>query len=111
MKKVFIVFMLLALPGISASSFANDSFDQLQQSADDGNSAVNSYSNGSYDYEGASHNASHNFDTPSDSAPAVDLSGAGEHPTPALLRNSDGSNPYTPQEYRSLHTTPPPPLP
>jgi len=87
MKKLFIVFMLIAASSVvSSKCFAYGAFDQLQQSASDGNSAANSYSNGSYNYEGARETSGYNFDTPSASPPAVDLRGAGEHPTPMLLR-------------------------
>jgi len=61
---------------------AQSAFEQLQQAADDGQSAVNSNSN-----EEASWYASQNFDTVSTDPSVVDLSGAGEHPTPQLLRN------------------------
>ena len=115
MKKVSILNLALIVVALfavfAATSLqvkAQSAWDQLQQTASDSNDAANSYSNGSYDYENASHYASHNFDTPSDAPPVVDLSGAGEHPTPQLLRNEDGSNPYAPKQYNSLHTTPPP---
>ena len=81
------LFIVFAATSLQAKAYG--AFDQLQQTAGDSDTAANSYSNGSYDYEDASHNASHNFDTSSDSAPVVDLSGAGEHPTPQLLRGPD----------------------
>lgn len=106
MKNVFIVFVLLAVSGIfMPKCFAGDAYDQLQSTERDSEYATRSNTD-----EGARDNAGLNFDTPSNSAPPVDLSEV-ENPTPELLRNSDGSNPYTPEKYRSLHTTPPPPLP
>jgi len=81
------------------------SCQEAQQAADDGQSAVNSNT-----AEGASTYAGYGFDTPSQTPPAVDLSGSQTY-TPTLLTNPDGSNPYVPQQYHSLHTTPPPPLP
>ena len=90
MKKTFIVLMLLiASSTVSTNCFAQSAFEQLQSAAGDSDSAANSYSNGSYDYEGASSSSGYNFDTSSESPPVVDLSGAGEHPTPQLLRDSD----------------------
>ncbi|MDD3014398.1 MAG: hypothetical protein PHC34_11905 [Candidatus Gastranaerophilales bacterium] len=86
MKKSLIVITLVAITSIySTECFAYGAFDQLQQSASDGNSAANSYRNGSYDYEGARRTSGSNFDNSSDSS-TVDLRGAGEHPTPQLLR-------------------------
>lgn len=95
MKKVSVLFLpvllgslflfLLALP--VQAQYYGPTFNQLQQSADDGNSASNSYSNGSYDYENARSTSGYNFDTPSANPPAVDLRDAGDHPTPMLLRN------------------------
>ncbi|OGI02808.1 MAG: hypothetical protein A2Y25_03185 [Candidatus Melainabacteria bacterium GWF2_37_15] len=90
MKKIIILSALLIAASVfSTKCFAESAWGDLQQAADDGDSAVNSYSDGSYDYEDASTNAGYGFDTSSDSAPAVDLTGAGEHPTPQLLRDSD----------------------
>ncbi|OGH96418.1 MAG: hypothetical protein A2039_05295 [Candidatus Melainabacteria bacterium GWA2_34_9] len=90
MKKTFIVFMLLmASSTVNTQCFAQSAFEQLQNAAGDSDSASNSYSNGSYDYEGASTYSGYNFDTSSESPTPVDLSGAGEHPTPQLLRDSD----------------------
>ena len=110
MKKVSILNLSLVAISLfavftatSLQAKAYGAWDQLQQTADDGQSATNCNSN-----EGASTYASYNFDTASESPPVVDLSGAGEHPTPQLLRNEDGSNPYAPKKYNSLHTTPPP---
>jgi hypothetical protein len=87
----------------NAEYWTGEMYGAGEQASDDGQNAVNSNSN-----EGASTNAGYNFDTASESPPVVDLSGAGDHPTVQLLRNPDNSNPYTPQQYRSLHTTPPP---
>jgi len=86
MKKLLIVLMMLALANFGAKCFADSAFEQLQQTAGDSNSGANSYSGGSYNYEGASTYSGYGFDTSSASPPAVDLSGAGEHPTPMLLR-------------------------
>lgn len=106
MKKIFIMLMLLAISGIAIQkSFADDALGQAQQASDDGQAAVNSTSD-----EGAASTAGMGFDTPSTTPPPVDLRGV-ENPTPALLRNQDGTNPYTPKQYQSLHTNPPPPLP
>jgi hypothetical protein len=110
MKKIsslhfsFILAVLFtALLAFSLQAQAYGAWGQAQQANDDGQSAVQSNSD-----EEASTYAGYNFDTPSVSPPVVDLSGAGEHPTPQLLRNEDGSNPYTPKKYQSLHITPPP---
>lgn len=87
MKKIIVVLMLLVVANLANSKcFAETALEQLQQAADDGNSAANSYSGGSYDHEGASDTAGYGFDTPSESPPPVDLRGAGDHPTPQLLR-------------------------
>ena len=114
MKKVSILNLSLIVVALftvfaetSLQAKAQSAWDQLLQMASDSDDAANSYSNGSYDYENASHYASHNFDTPSDAPPVVDLSGS-KTLTPSLLRNEDGSNPYAPKQYNSLHTTPPP---
>jgi len=105
MKKIFIIFMLLAASvAIMPKSFAYDAWGQAQQANEDGQSAVDSNSD-----EGARSYSGYTFDTPSTTPPVVDLRGAGEHPTPQLLRTSDDNdNPYIPKQYRSLHTTPPP---
>lgn len=110
-EKTFFVFMLLVVllvvSGMVVSkSFADSAYQQAEQAGQSGEAAVQSSSD-----EGARNDAGQVFDTPSDSAPPVDLSGAGEHPTPQLLRNSDGSNPYTPEEYRTLRPSVVPPLP
>lgn len=68
------------------AQYYGPTFRQLQNTADDSNSAANSYQNGSYDEDSARSTSGYNFDTPSSSAPAVDLRDAGEHPTPMLLR-------------------------
>lgn len=81
--------LFAAASTVNTKCFAYSAWDQLNQAADDGNSAVNSYSGGSYDYEGARNTSGYGFDTPSGSAPAVDLRDAGDHPTPQLLRDSD----------------------
>ena len=48
------------------------------------------------------------FDNNDSAPPPVDLRDS-ETLTPQLLRSSDDNdNPYIPQQYRSLHTTPPP---
>ena len=103
---LFTVFLTTSLQA-KADEYDSYSYQQLQQTADDSGYGANCYSNGSYDYEGASHYSSHNFDPPSDAPPVVDLSGS-KTLTPSLLRNEDGSNPYAPKQYNSLHTTPPP---
>lgn len=85
MKKIIIAVMLVvATSAITSECFAQSAMDQLRQTAGDSDSGH--YTNGSYDYEGASHNAGHNFDTSSDTS-VVDLRDAGDHPTPMLLRN------------------------
>ncbi|EKE03932.1 MAG: hypothetical protein ACD_20C00128G0017 [uncultured bacterium] len=89
MKKIFIIFMLIAASStISTECLAQSAWGQLQQTASDSDSASNSYSGGSYDYEGARNTSGYGFDTSSDSS-VVDLRGAGDHPTPQLLRDSD----------------------
>ena len=95
MKKVSSLFFAVLLGSLSLfllslpvqAQYDSPTFQQLQQSANDGNSASNYYSNGSYDNEGARSSSGYNFDTPSSSPPAVDLRDAGDHPTPQLLRN------------------------
>ena len=99
MKKVFIIFMLLVGSGAIIEKSYAQAWNQAQQVRDDSQSAANNRSN-----EGAKDQSSYGFDTPSKTPPPVRLQGD----TPQLLRNSDGSNPYTPERYRSLHTTPPP---
>lgn len=87
MKKLVLFFMLLALlTAIVPESNAQSAFQQLQQSAGDSDSAANSYSGGSIDYEDTRDTSGYTFDTPSSSPPPVDLTGAGDHPTPMLLR-------------------------
>lgn len=110
-EKIFIVSMLLAVAlvvsGIVVSkSFADSAYQQAEQAGQSGSNAAQ----GSSD-ESARHGAGQVFDTPSETPPPVDLRGAGEHPTPGLLRNSDGSNPYTPKKYKTLRPSvvPPPP--
>jgi len=111
MKKILFMTMqlaiLVAVSGmISSNSFAETAYQQSQQAGQSGSNAVQDSSD-----EGARQGAGQVFDTPSNSSPSVDLSGAGEHPTPGLLRNSDGSNPYTPEKYRTLRpsvVSPPP---
>lgn len=91
MKRFSVLLMALFFAGILSQSTVqaqcySPTFEYLQQTADDSNSAANSYSGGSYDYEDAKDTAGYNFDTNSDSS-VVDLRDAGEHPTPMLLRN------------------------
>lgn len=106
MKKIFVLFIILAASGlITTKCLAESTWDQAQD-IEHGNQETQNSSN-----EHARSTSGCGFDTYCGSSSTVDLRGAGEHPTPQLLRNSDGSNPYTPQQYRSLHTTPPPPLP
>ena len=108
MKKLFIIFMLLAaLAMLSTKCFAQSAYNQGEDTNYWNNQGTHSSSD-----EDARYKEGCGFDRNCGSSPpVVDLRDAGEHPTPQLLRNSDGSNPYTPQQYRSLHTTPPPPLP
>jgi len=105
MKKTFIVCMLLAASGLAVSkSFADSAWDQAQDVDYYSNQAAHSSSD-----EDARATSGCGFDTSCGSSSTVDLSGAGDHPTPQLLRTSDDNdNPYIPQQYRSLHTTPPP---
>ncbi|EKE03933.1 MAG: hypothetical protein ACD_20C00128G0018 [uncultured bacterium] len=108
MKKIFIIFMLIAASStISTECFAQSAYGQLQQTAGYSSSAANSYSGGSYDHEGARSTSGCGFDKDCGGSGTVDLSQSKTH-TPSLLRNSDGSNPYAPKQYRSLKTTPPP---
>ncbi|OGI23183.1 MAG: hypothetical protein A2287_04445 [Candidatus Melainabacteria bacterium RIFOXYA12_FULL_32_12] len=104
MKKIIVLFIILAASGVvSAKCFAQSAWNQAQDTDYYGNNAAHSSSD-----EGARSTAGCGFDTNCGSSTVVDLRDAGEHPTPQLLRNSDGSNPYTPKKYRSLKTTPPP---
>ena len=104
MKKIFIVFMLLTASSVvSSKSFAYSAWDQAQDANNYGHQAVHSSSN-----ESARSTSGCGFDKDCNSSTVVDLRDAGDHPTPQLLRNPDGSNPYTPKQYRSLKTTPPP---
>lgn len=104
MKKTLIAGLLIAASMLTISKvFADSAWDQAQNAAYWGNEAVNSKSD-----EEARYKSGCGFDYSCDSS-VVDLSGAGDHPTPQLLRSSDDNdNPYIPQQYRSLHTTPPP---
>lgn len=107
MKKSIIVllFLLVSIFNIT-KCFAQNAWNQAQGAGYCGNNAVHSSSD-----EGARYNSGCVFDTPCNSPSVVDLRGAGEHPTPILLRTSDDNdNPYIPKQYKSLHTTPPPPL-
>lgn len=109
MKKIFVAFLLLtALSLIGSKSFAYDSWNQAQDTDYYSNNAARNSS-----MEGARATSGCGFDRDCGSSPPpVDLSGAGAHPTPQLLRTSDdNNNPYIPQQYRSLRHTPPPPLP
>ena len=91
---------------VDSGDYDGYSYDQADQTADDSEDAANSNSD-----EEASTYAGYGFDTSSGSAPPVGLTGAGEHPTVQLLRNPDNSNPYTPQQYRSVKPSYVPPLP
>lgn len=96
------LFFVISSPAIS-KSFAGSAYQEAESAGDYSDHAA-----GSTSLEQARSEAGNVFDT---AVPdAVDLSDAGEHPTPALLRNSDGSNPYTPQRYRSLQPSAVPPL-
>lgn len=57
--------------------------------------------------EGARAGAGAGYDTRSTSNTAAQI-GSGR--TPSLLRNNDGTNPYSRYEGRAIRTTPPPPL-
>jgi hypothetical protein len=99
----------LLIPGLMVStSFAEDdsAMDQLEDVADTSEDAAEDT-----DLEEAREDAGITFDTPDETPPPVDLSGAGDHPTPELLRNEDGSNPYAPEEYKTLKPGNVPPLP
>ncbi len=104
MNKTLIAGLLIAASTFTISQvFADSAWDQAQDTAYWGQEAVNSNSD-----EDARAKAGCGFDYSCDST-VVDLRGAGDHPTPQLLRTSDDNdNPYIPQQYRSLHTTPPP---
>ena len=98
-KKLFLVSVLLGaflvIPGMMVStSFAEDdsALEQLEDVAETSGDAAEAPS-----LEDASEEAGITFDTPDDSPPVVDLSEAGDNPTPQLLRNEDGSNPYAPE--------------
>jgi len=106
MKKIIVLSMLLAVSSVVGTKCFADSWNQAQNTDYWSNQAAHSSSN-----EDAKAKSGCGFDYDCGSSSVVDLSGAGAHPTVQLLKNSDGSNPYTPQQYKSLHTTPPPPLP
>lgn len=96
---VFAVFTALcALPAL-----AQNANSQLNAAAGQSQSAA--YQSSS---EGARTGAGAGFDTGASANTSVNL-GAGT--TPSLLRNSDGTNPYSPYEGRPIRTTPPPRLP
>lgn len=57
--------------------------------------------------EGARAGAGSGYDTRAPSNTAAQI---GSGSTPSLLRNSDGTNPYSRYEGRAIRTTPPPPL-
>ena len=77
-----VMLIALLIPSVFTpqKSFADSAYEQAQQANDSGNNASNASN-----LENTKQNAGVVFDTPSDSTP-VDLSGAGEHPTPKLLR-------------------------
>ncbi|MBU4317507.1 MAG: hypothetical protein KKF30_09550 [Proteobacteria bacterium] len=112
-KKLFLVTVLLGallvFPGMMVSTcFAEDdsAMDQLEDADENSSEAADDTS-----LEGARDEAGVTFDTPDEDPPPVDLSGAGDNPTPDLLRNEDGSNPYTPEEYKTVRPSTVPPLP
>jgi hypothetical protein len=98
-KKLFwisVVFgVLLMIPCMFVSTgFAEESaFEQLQDAADN-----SGYASEDFSPEAVRDEAGYTFDNQGSTPPPVDLSGAGDHPTPDLLRNEDGSNPYAPEE-------------
>jgi hypothetical protein len=98
-KKVFwltaILGVVLILPGIPVSNgFAEQSaFEQLQDAADN-----SGYASEDFEPEAVREEAGYTFDNQGSTPPPVDLSGASDHPTPDLLRNEDGSNPYDSEE-------------
>ncbi|MDD3014397.1 MAG: hypothetical protein PHC34_11900 [Candidatus Gastranaerophilales bacterium] len=81
---------------------ARSAWDQAQDADYYGNQAAHSSSS-----ESARAKSGCGFDYDCGSSSTVDLSQSKTR-TPSLLRNSDGSNPYTPKRYRSLHTNAPP---
>jgi hypothetical protein len=101
-SSIILTAMLFAVMTMTLQVNAQSAYDDAGQAADDGYSATQSNSD-----ENASYYSGQGFDTPSETPPAVDLRGI-DNPTPQLLRNEDGSNPYTPQQYRSLHINEPP---
>jgi|GEM_PF-2947355 len=103
MKKSLIIFMLVAVSSVVSEKCFADSWNQAQNTDYWSNQAAHSSSD-----EGARAKSGCGFDYDCGSSSTVDLRGAGEHPTVQLLRNSDGSNPYAPKKYNSLHTNPPP---
>lgn len=104
MRKILVTCMILAAASmVSSKAFAYGAWNQAEDTEYYSNNSVYSSSD-----EDARSTSGCGFDKDCGSPGVVDLRGAGEHPTPQLLRNSDGSNPYTPQQYRSLKTTPPP---
>ncbi len=85
--------LLLVASGAAVSvCYAGEAEGQLQQAAENSSHAA-----GSTSEEQARDEAGYSFDNSNSVAPPVDLSGAGSNPTPTLLRNPDGSNPYAPK--------------
>lgn len=82
--------------------WAQGAYDQLNNTAGQSQRAAHQSSR-----EGARANAGAGFDTRAQSNTPANI-GSGK--TPALLRNPNGTNPYSPYEGRRIRTTPPPPL-
>ncbi len=83
-------------------ALAQHASHQLNAAAGQGQNAV--YQSSS---EGARSGAGAGFDTGASANTSVNL---GTGTTPSLLRNPDGTNPYSPYEGRAIRTTPPPRL-
>ena len=100
MKHKIILSSFIALCAMPV--FAQSTRNQLNNVAGQSQRATHQTSS-----EGARAGASSGYDTRAPSNTAANL---GTGTTPGLLRNTNGTNPYSPYEGRPIRTTPPPPL-
>jgi hypothetical protein len=97
--KLLVLLLSVLCTGQAAAQNARSQLDNVQYQS---NSAAHASSSA-----GARTQAGSGMDNAAPSSTAVNVSGG----TPGLLRNPDGTNPYSPYEGRPIHTVKPPPLP
>ena len=102
MKKMHLLSMLLASSLLAPSMLLAQSSSQLSNTASQNDRAAHSSTT-----EDARSGSGSGFDKSAPSSPPVDLSGSKTN-TPGLLRNSDGTNPYSHYEGHPIRTTKPP---